>query len=71
MIDHIEADINDMLESMKNRPNAAKYAPRRYAEVILDMLEGFGMYVPYPEGPYNPEDLEHLNGWEPEDDITT
>ena len=36
------------------------------AECLLEDLEYYGMYAPYPKGPFNPEELK--DGWEPEDD---
>ena len=65
MLEHIQAELEGMVESIRLRPNAAKYAPERYANGLLDMIEGFGMYPPYPSGPHNPEELN--SGWEPED----
>lgn len=72
VIEHIKADIEEMLKNMKNRPSAAKYMPERYANEILDMLEGFGMLPPHNKS------AQAMSGsydesigcciWEPEND---
>jgi len=49
MIEYIKSELEDMIESINNRPNAAKYASDRFANNILDMIEGFGILPPKTE----------------------
>lgn len=46
MIEHIKAELEEMVEVMKLRPKAAKHQPERFANSLLDMIEGFGMLPP-------------------------
>ena len=70
MVEHIEADLLDMLDTIKLRPNAAKHQPNIFANDILDMIEGFGM-LPPPHIKELPEtdtiNAIMLNEWEAED----
>lgn len=71
MIDHIKADLEEMLEILELRPKTRPYIAERYANDILDMIEGFGMLPPIdPKDIFYTSDCpegEHLNGWESED----
>ena len=71
MIVHIQAELEGMVESIKLRPNAAKYAPERYANGLLDMIEGFGMLPPLTKlkdpGHFPGDEFTYeMNQWEPE-----
>ena len=66
MVEHIQAELEEMLEIIKLRPNAAKYQPKRFAEGILDMIEGFDMLPPVIEFEMGGNKITD-NAWEPED----
>lgn len=80
MIEHLKAEIEEHLLTLKYRPNTEKYFSDTLANEILDIIEGFDMKPPYR--PATTEDLEDwgvtqdfidehnftVQEWEPEND---
>ena len=70
MVEHIAADIEEMLTNLENRPKTRPHIAETTANNILDMLEGFGMLPPTSMSWVQNGDqvsYESATVWEPEE----
>jgi len=65
MVGHIAAELEEMLSTLEARPKTRPYITDRFANNLLDMLEGFGMLPPV-EDPAHRHDLSRYI-WDYED----